>query len=124
MDSQKCNGCVYWQKAQSTGGNEESLHICHHLLETGKRRVEQDGQCLSRKTVREIKKERSMPKMVIKKVDGRKSRHSKIMNVETGEVFMNMVEAAKSCGASQSSIAQAVRNPQWMCKGFHWKKVD
>lgn len=119
----ECIGCVFWKNTYTTGC-ENSLHACHHLLETGKRRIDKDGVCLSRKTERDIKKENKMPKMVEKKVDGRKIRHSKIMNVETGEVFMNMAEAAKAYGVSQPSIAQAVRHPEWACKGFHWKKVE
>lgn len=125
LNSQKqCKGCVFWKKASATGGTENSLHACHHLLETGKRRIEKDGKCLSRKTEREIEKENKMPQMVVKKGDGRKFRHSKIMNVETGEVFTNMSEAARSYGASPCAIRQAVNNPQWKCCGFHWKKVD
>lgn len=125
MYSQKqCEGCVFWQKAGTTGGTENSLHMCHHLLETGKRRIEKDGKCLSRKTERDIKKENKMPKMVVKPVDRRKIRFNKVMNVETGEVFINMSEAARAYGVSPVSIRQAVMNPQWKCCGFHWKKVD
>lgn len=56
---------------------------------------------------------------------GRNGGHyHKVMNVETGEVFNSIVEAAKAYGVSHGSIFQAVKNPTWKCRGFHWKKAD
>lgn len=48
---EQCKGCVFWKKASLTGGSEGSLHLCHHLLETWKRRIEKDGVCLSKKPI-------------------------------------------------------------------------
>lgn len=45
MKREHCNGCVYWKSA---GGYRTSARFCHHLLETGKRRVEVGGICRSR----------------------------------------------------------------------------
>ena len=50
-------------------------------------------------------------------------RYAKVMIVETGEIFPSMVEAARAFGVSNQAIAQAVKNPTWVCRGFHWKKV-
>jgi predicted GIY-YIG superfamily endonuclease len=48
----------------------------------------------------------------------------KVMNVETGEVFNSMVEAGKAYGVSCNSIRQAVKNPTWVCCGYHWRKFS
>jgi group I intron endonuclease len=55
---------------------------------------------------------------------GRNGAHyTKVKNVETGEVFNSMVEAAEAYGVSHAAIPQAVKNG-WKCCGFHWEKVD
>lgn len=41
-ETQKCDGCDFWQ---NSGG--EGFRFCHHLLITGKRRVEENGVCMS-----------------------------------------------------------------------------
>lgn len=56
---------------------------------------------------------------------GRNGGHyCKVQNVETGEIFNKVNDAAKAYGVSPSSITQAVKNPTWKCSGFHWKKVN
>ena len=50
-------------------------------------------------------------------------RDKKVMNVETGEVFASMVEAAKAVGVTTEALRQAVKNPTWKCRGCHWKLV-
>ena len=50
-------------------------------------------------------------------------RHKKVMNVETGQVFVSMVEACHAVGVSPGAIAQAVKYG-WKCCGFHWKVLD
>jgi predicted GIY-YIG superfamily endonuclease len=55
---------------------------------------------------------------------GRNGGHyQKVINVETGEVFNSMVEAAEAYGVSHAAIPQAVKYG-WKCSGFHWKKLD
>lgn len=49
--------------------------------------------------------------------------YTKVMNVETGEVFNSMTEAAEAYGVSHYAIPQAVKYG-WKCCGFHWKKLD
>ena len=41
-DTTKCKSCQYWR---SVWGNSPA--VCHHLLDTGKRRVEVGGVCKS-----------------------------------------------------------------------------
>ena len=43
----QCKGCHYWLSG-SGGYPGGGVKLCHHLLYTGKRRVEVDGVCLSR----------------------------------------------------------------------------
>lgn len=45
-DKKVCNSCHYWITGGGgyTGGGGK---FCHHLLHTGKRRVEIDGVCMS-----------------------------------------------------------------------------
>lgn len=45
-DTAKCKGCRYWRRG---GGDvDNGLKMCHHLLDTDKRRsVGVDGKCLS-----------------------------------------------------------------------------
>ena len=42
----QCKGCRFWGSAD---GTKSTVHLCHHLLWTGKRREQKDGVCLSRK---------------------------------------------------------------------------
>ena len=50
-DRAKCVGCIYF-KPLSDG----PLRVCHHLLETGERRKEDETGCLSRKPKRPERK--------------------------------------------------------------------
>lgn len=47
MADYKCTDkrCIHWR---SLGGSPNNMHACHHLLDTGKRRVVKDGLCMSR----------------------------------------------------------------------------
>lgn len=51
-------------------------------------------------------------------------RNCKVTNVETGEIFVSMVEAANAYGVNVNAIRQAVKNPTWKCCGCHWKKAE
>lgn len=46
-DVKLCKSCIYWQGYD--GISRRHLCFCHHLLITGKRRVEVDGICESRR---------------------------------------------------------------------------
>lgn len=52
MNREQCKGCVYWRGA-SARYDALTSKCCHHLLDTGKRRVvAEDETCLSRSTKR------------------------------------------------------------------------
>lgn len=46
-DRAKCEGCEYFRPLSGA-----TMKACHHLLETGERRKEDETGCLSRKTKR------------------------------------------------------------------------
>lgn len=51
-DPKQCAGCVYWRGAN---GQRQEMRFCHFLLDTDKRRVVENGVCLSRDTnMREV----------------------------------------------------------------------
>ena len=43
-DVKRCKKCIYWRGANRT---PNAFSYCNHLLDTGKRRVQVDGVCLS-----------------------------------------------------------------------------
>ena len=45
-------------------------------------------------------------------------------NVETGEIFTSIQDAAKSVGANCGSISHCCRHPLHTVKGYHWEYVD
>lgn len=47
-DRKKCEGCEYWVSGAGQRTGSGDMKFCHHLLRTGKRRVEVDGICESR----------------------------------------------------------------------------
>lgn len=50
-------------------------------------------------------------------------RENEIVCVETGKVYRSTVAAAKEMGVSTGSVWQAVKNPTWVCCGYHWRRV-
>ena len=53
MNREQCKGCVYFR---SGGGNPDSIKFCHYMLYTDKRRrVAEDGKCLSYKHCKQTK---------------------------------------------------------------------
>lgn len=42
----QCKDCEYWLSVNGMRHHNE-MHFCHHLLKTGKRRVEVNGVCKS-----------------------------------------------------------------------------
>lgn len=50
-------------------------------------------------------------------------KENEIVCLETGKVYRSTVAAAKEMGVSPSSMRQAVKNPTWVCCGYHWRRV-
>ena len=49
----------------------------------------------------------------------------KVLNVDTGEIFNSLTEAAKSCGLiSGDSIGYCCKGKQLTAGGYHWKYLD
>ena len=120
----ECIGCVFWKKAYATGGTEGSLHMCHHLLETGKRRVEKDGKCISRTTERMKKKQEKVPNIVSKApVKKRNPCKKKVKAVEDGLVFESMTAAEKYYGLAHGRIHQVTNDPNKTARGNHFITV-
>ena len=44
LNTEQCEGCIYWRSAN---GYKRETCFCHHLLDTGRRRVDIDGECQS-----------------------------------------------------------------------------
>lgn len=55
--------------------------------------------------------------------DAKGKKHVKVQCVETGEVFKNMGQAAKSVGVCRANIANAVYGRQHTAGGYHWVRV-
>lgn len=43
----KCKKCEYWRPLNCVFRDNQNLYCCHCLLDTGKRRVQVDGKCMS-----------------------------------------------------------------------------
>lgn len=119
MESQKqCIGCVYWKTARD--GAIDSF-MCHHLLVTGKRRIDQDGVCLSRTPekhqVQEVKKEKKKEKKKENKVK------KKVKAVEDGIVFESMTEAERHYGLAHGRVRKVTNNPKKTARGQHFVTV-
>ena len=114
----RCKGCVYWKSAQG-GGTEGTLHICHHLLETGKRRIDQDGKCLSKTTAKQ-ERLRKMSQMVMKPIKQRSPCKKKVKAVEDNLVFESMTAAEKHYGLAHGRICQVANNPRKTARGNHF----
>jgi hypothetical protein len=50
--------------------------------------------------------------------------HSKILNVETGEVFVSYSEAAKKYKISVTLISNCCKGKQQIAGGYHWKHLE
>ncbi len=120
MKSQEqCIGCVFWKKASLTGGTEGSLHVCHHLLETGKRRIDQDGVCLSRTTIRQ-----HVTKMLFNKpIRPENACKKKVKAVEDGIVFESMTAAEKHYGLARGRVCVVTNDPHRTARGQHFITV-
>lgn len=104
MKSQEqCKGCVYW-KSGAGGAMWEAMYMCHHLLVTGKRRVDKDGECLSKTT---------------KENNGKK----KVKAVEDNIVFESMTAAAKHYNLTPSRVCEITNKPNRTARGQHFITV-
>ena len=99
--------CIYWK-----------LHMCHHLLETGKRRIDKDGVCLSMTTARQ-----AMKKEVIEKPKTRMHRR-KVKAVEDNIIFGSMVEAEKYYNLARGMVCQVTDKPNKTVRGQHFVTVE
>jgi len=121
MESQKqCNGCVYWKTART--GSADSF-MCHHLLVTGKRRIDQDGVCLSR-----TPEERQVQEVIVApKVKKEKKRENKVKKkvkaVEDGIVFESMTEAEKYYKLAHGRVHKVANDPNKTARGQHFVTV-
>lgn len=118
----ECKGCVYWRSAQG-GGVGDVLHVCHHLLDTGKRRVEKDGKCISRTTERMEKRQRKMQEMIMKPIKQRSPCKKKVKAIEDNLVFESMTAAEKYYGLAHGRICQVTNNPNKTARGNHFITV-
>ena len=52
-------------------------------------------------------------------------RSRKIRNVDTGEIFLSIMDAARSCGANYgNNIGKCLRGQRPTAFGYHWEYVD
>lgn len=73
-----------------------------------------------------IKRSDATKKRIAEAIFGEKHWHAtKVMNVETREVFATVSEAARKYGTSKSNISGCCngRKHYNTCKGYHWKYV-
>lgn len=115
MDIQKqCKDCVYLKRANGLCG----IKFCHHLLETNKRRVVgENGQCLSKTTVKQgVKK-------LIKKEPRDNKCKKKVKAVEDGIVFESMREAEKYYHLAIGRVSEVTNKPNKTARGQHFITV-
>lgn len=106
--TKRCDSCLYWRSLSS--GNE-CYCACHHLLDTGKRRVEEDGVCKSyiQRDEDACKKSNRIP-VISTDQDG-------------NEVWYPSVShAAKALDLWNYSIARAIESGR-PCQGKRWRKA-
>ena len=117
MESQKqCQGCLYWKGARSGMGTM----MCHHMLETGKRRIDQDGKCLSRTTEKQPVQEVVVAQKEKKKENKVKK---KVKAIEDGIVFESMTAAEKYYKLAHGRVRQVTDNPNKTARGQHFVSV-
>lgn len=121
MESQKqCIGCVFWKSARD--GTFTSF-MCHHLLVTGKRRIDQDGVCLSRTPEKQQVQEVIVAPKVKKEKKKENKVKKKVMAVEDGIVFESMTEAERHYGLAHGRVRKVTNNPNKTARGQHFVTV-
>lgn len=119
----QCKGCIYFK--MSSGNSGTGTRMCHHLLVTGRRRVDNDGVCGSKTTPLEqveelIEKAKKNIVIAPKKESKLKKR---VLAVEDGIVFDSMTEAEKHYKLSHGRVYKVVNNRNKMASGQHFVTV-
>lgn len=122
MESQKqCIGCMYFRGANGNSGL--GTHFCHHMLDTGKRRIDQEGKCLSWKTSKWQVQEVVAPKRKKKEKKKENKVKKKVKAVEDGIVFDSMTEAEKYYKLAHGRVHKVTNNPNKTARGQHFVTV-
>lgn len=113
---ERCRGCVYWRS--STGGQGiPSLYLCHHLLDTGKRRIDQDGECLSKTIAGQQVKDKPV------KAPRESKCKKKVKAVEDNIVFESMKAAEKHYKLAHGRVSEVANDPNKTARGQHFITV-
>ena len=118
----QCKGCIYLKGANGRSGT--GTIMCHHMLETGKRRIDNNGVCGSKTTplaqveelIEKAKKSITAPKKESKL-------KKRVLAVEDGLVFDSMTEAEKHYKLSHGRVNKVANNPHKMASGQHFVTV-
>lgn len=122
MESQKqCVGCVYWRGFWGHSGSGTS--VCHHLLDTGKRRIDKKGKCFSKKTEKPPVQEVVVAKKEKKEEKKENKCKKKVKAVEDGIVFDSMTEAEKYYKLAHGRVYKVTNNPNKTARGQHFVTV-
>lgn len=124
MESQKqCKGCVYWRGASGNSGL--GTIMCHHMLDTGKRRIDNDGVCGSKTTPLEQVEEliEKAKKSIVTAPKKESKLKKRVLAVEDGIVFDSMTEAEKHYKLSHGRVNKVANNPNKMARGQHFVTV-
>lgn len=107
MNMEQCEGCLFWRPLSSTSATEKA---CHHLLDTGKRHVEENGVCKSKKTGEGDKASNRVAVISIDQ-DGNES------------WYPSITHAAQYTGLWHNQITRAIASGR-PYKGRLWRKAD
>lgn len=112
----QCKGCVYWRGANGRGGIGSTM--CHHMLDTGKRRIDNDGVCGSRTTPFD-----KVKKVIVEAPKKENKVKKRVMAIEDGLVFDSMTEAEKHYKLAHGRVHQVTNNPKKTARGQHFVTV-
>ena len=116
FEAQKqCKGCIYFKP--SSGNSGAGTLMCHHLLITGKRRIDNDGVCESRTTPMKKVKKVIVEAPKVNKVKKR------VKAIEDGIVFESMTQAEKHYKLAHGRVRQVTDNPKKTARGQHFVTV-
>lgn len=124
FEAQKqCKGCIYFKP--SSGNSGAGTLMCHHMLITGKRRIDNDGVCESRTTpLAQVEELIEKAKKSIAAAPKKESKLKKrVLAVEDGIVFDSMTEAEKHYKLSHGRVHKVANNPNKMARGQHFVTV-
>lgn len=122
MESQKqCIGCMYWRGANGSSGL--GTYFCHHMLDTGKRRIDIEGKCHSWKKENQPVQRVVAPTIKKKKKKKENKVKKKVKAVEDGIVFESMTEAEKYYKLAHGRIHKVTNDPNKTARGQHFVTV-